>query len=219
MDDTPIALPKPKRRRWFRRFLILMFVSGLLYFCSFITAIHIVGATDRTENADVIIVLGAGIRRDGRAGWALTRRAEMGAELWQQGIAPKILCTGAQADGYPRSEAAACRELLLRNGVPESAIMMEENSRSTEENAIYSTQILDANNWDHVVLVSDSYHMLRAEWLFRDQGVIAYTSPVPASRINRPLFYPYSLTREFVAFHWYLIKEKLNIDVTHVYGI
>lgn len=214
--DKSVSL---KQKRWIKRFIVGLILVSIIYFCSFITAIHIVGATDRTEQADVIVVLGAGIRRDGRAGWALTRRAEMGADLWHQGVAPFVLCTGAQADGYPRSEASACRDILLREDVLESAILMEDNSRSTEENAIYSQRILSERGFNRVVLVSDSYHMLRAEWLFRSQGVTAYTSPVPASRINRPLFYPYSLTREFVAIHWQIFKDVFNIPVTHIYGV
>ena len=214
--DKPI---KSEARRRFKRLMIFLFFGGLLYFCSFIIALHIIGATDRTEEADVIIVLGAGLRRDGRPAWALTRRAEMAADLWHDGIAPIILCTGAQADGYPRSEASACREVLIREGVPDAFILLEEQSRSTEENAIYSSEILNENDLSSAVLVSDSYHMLRAEWIFRDMELTAYTSPVPASRINQPLFYGYSLTREFVAFHWYIVKTALNIPVTHIYGV
>lgn len=210
---------KSKGRRRFKRLIFFLFIGGLLYFCSFITAIHLVGATDRTEEADIIIVLGAGLRRDGRPAWALTRRSERAADLWHDGIAPMILCTGAQAEGYPRSEASACREVLMRQGVSESAILLEEDSRSTEENAINSSQILSDIELSSAVLVSDSYHMLRSEWIFRDTGIIAYTSPVPASRINQPLFYVYSLAREFAAFHWYKVKKLFNIPVTHVYGI
>jgi len=214
--DNPI---KSKRRQRFKRLILFLFLGGVLYFCSFIVALHIIGATDRTEEADIIIVLGAGLRRDGRPAWALTRRSEMGAQLWHEGVASKILCTGAQADGYPRSEASACREILLSEGVPDSAILLEEQSRSTEENAIYSAEIMDTYGFSTAVLVSDSYHMLRAEWIFRDNDIIAYTSPIPASRINQPLFYPYSLAREFVAFHWYIVKTVFNIPVTHITGV
>ena len=49
--------------------------------------------------------------------------------------------------------------------------------------------------------------------------MIAYTSPVPASRIHYPLFYVFSLGREFVAFHWYEVKKIFNIPNTYVYGI
>lgn len=219
MEISQDSTLKPNSTQQVKRIVLFLIIGGLMYFCSFITAIHIVGATDKTEDADIIIVLGAGIRRDGRAGWALTRRSEMGADLWLKGKAPYVLCTGAQADGYPRSEAQACRELLLRNNVPESAILIEENSRSTEENAIYSHKILQDRDLMSAILVSDSYHILRAEWIFRDAGIVAYTSPVSASRINRPAFYPYSLVREFVAFHWYIIKDAFNIPITHIYGV
>ncbi len=210
---------KNKGRRTWRRLLLLLLLGGLLYAAVFMAAIHIAGTTDTTEAADVIIVLGAGLRRDGRPGWALTRRANQAADLWHEGIAPYVLCTGAQAAGYPRSEAAACRDILIRAGLPAAAILMEESSRSTEENAIQSRRILEGLGLSRVVLVSDSYHILRARWMFQQQGITPFTSPIPASRIHHPSFYPYSLLREWVAFHWHLLKETLHIPVTHLDGL
>ena len=214
-----IAESKPKRRTRIKRILLLILLAAMLYCIAFLTIIHITGATDTAEPADVIIVLGAGLRHDGRPGWALTRRSERAAGLWLEGIAPMLMCTGAQAEGFPRSEADACREILIRRGVPASAILMEEKSRSTEESAVYAGNKIDAIGHSRVVLVSDSYHMLRASWLYRRRGLTVFGSPVPASRINNPLFYPYSLAREFVAFHWFLIKEVFNLPITHVPGL
>ena len=202
-----------------KRLLLLMLFGGLLYFAAVIGAIHMVGMTDTTEAADVIIVLGAGLRRDGQPGWALTRRAKLAADLWHDGIAPYVLCTGARAEDSPRSEAAACRGILIGAGLPEAAILMEELSRSTEENAIHSRRLLEELGLPRVVLVSDSYHILRANWIFRQQGISAFNSPVPASRIRYPLFYPYSLAREFAALHWQLLKEAFHIPVTHLAGL
>ena len=215
MENTA---PKNKNRRRLRRLLLLL-LAALLYFSAFIAAIHITGTIDTAETADVIIVLGAGLRRDGRPGWALTRRTHHAADLWQAGSAPYVLCTGAQAENYPRSEAAACREILLGAGLPASAILMEESSRSTEENAIHSREILQQQGITRPILVSDSYHILRASWIFRQQGLHPLASPIPASRIRYPLFYPYSLVREFLAFHWHLFKEILNLPITHLSGI
>lgn len=211
--------PKRKRGRHLKRFIIFAFLIVCLYASLFMVAIHVVGMINHAEEADVIVVLGAGLRRDGRAGWALTRRAEMGAELWHDGYAEYVLCTGAQADGYPRSEAAACKEILMRDGVPETAILLEQQSRSTEENAMFGQEILVEHGWDTVLLVTDSYHMLRAEWIFRSQGITAYTSPIPASRINYPFSYPVSMVREIVAMHWITFKNLLGIDITYVYGL
>ena len=159
------------------------------------------------------------MREDGRPGPALTRRTRHAAALWHDGIAPLVLCTGGQSEYYPRTEAAACREILLAAGLPDEAILTEERSRSTEENAIYSKRLLDDLRLSRLVLVSDSYHMLRAGWLFGMQGIETYASPVPADRIRGQLVYPYSLVREFIAFNWQLFKDLFRIPWTHVRGI
>ena len=164
-------------------------------------------------------MLGAGLRRDGRPGWALTRRSLHAAKLWRRDIAPFIICSGGQAESFPRSEAAACREVLLRDGVSGGAILLEEESRSTEENASFSRRIIDQMGFEEVVLVSDSYHMLRANWLFAMQGVSASNSPVPAERIPNRMSYVLSLVREFLAFHWQVIKGALQIPSTYVGGL
>jgi len=212
--------PKKNRiRRRIKRFLLFMFLAALLYFAAFASAVHFTGLQDTSQPADVIIVLGAGLREDGRPGPALTRRTRHAAALWHDGIAPLVLCTGGQSEYYPRTEAAACREILLAAGLPDEAILTEERSRSTEENAIYSKRLLDDLRLSRLVLVSDSYHMLRAGWLFGMQGIETYASPVPADRIRGPLVYPYSLVREFIAFNWQLFKDIFGIPWTHVRGI
>ena len=210
---------KTKLRRRFKRFLLVIPVAALLYFSAFIAVIHLYGTVDSAAEADVIIALGAGLRRDGRPGPALTRRSQQAAALWREGFAPLVLCTGGQAENYPRSEASACREILLAQGLPAAAILLEERSRSTEENAIYSRQVLDELGLTSVVLVSDGYHMLRAGWLFRQRGFEPYLSPVPVSRMRQPLDYPRALLREFLAFHWQFFKQIFQIPVTHISGI
>ncbi len=197
--------------------LFLALCAGL-YFATFLAAIHRAGQLDATAPADVIITLGAGLRRDGRAGLALSRRSLRAAELWRAGIAPVVICTGGKAEPFRRSEADACREILRAQGLPQASILLEETSRSTEENAIFSSQIMAAHDWTSAVLVSDSYHMLRAGWLFSQQGVEANASPVPASRIRRHS-YIRSLLREFLACHWQFIKEALNLPITHLTGL
>ncbi|MCY3833755.1 MAG: YdcF family protein [Chloroflexi bacterium] len=202
-----------------KRLLLFLLAFALLYFIGFASIVYIVGEQDGTEAADIIIVLGSGLRDDGRPGPALTRRSRHGAELWHRGVAPLILCAGGQSEYYPRTEADACREILLGAGIPTEAILLEERSRSTEENAIFSRRLLDERRLAPVVLITDSYHMLRARWLFGMQGIETYASPVPAGRIRDPRVLPYSLAREFIAYHWQLFKEVFQIPVTHIRGI
>ena len=194
-----------------------MLLVGWLLLCLLLVGmIHHFGTVDRSRPADVIVVLGAGLRPDGQPGWALTRRSMQGADRWKAGYAPYVLCTGGQAPSQWRSEAAACRELLLNAGVPDEAILLEERSRSTEENAINSRAILDNRGWNRVLLVSDSYHMFRASVLFQVQGFEVSRSPVSPERINYQSFYYYSIAREIAALHFYAIKEILRLPVTYL---
>jgi uncharacterized SAM-binding protein YcdF (DUF218 family) len=192
---------------WF----VLMIVLGVV--------IYAYGQSDHAQPSDVIIVLGAGLRADGRPGPALTRRSIHAADLWKQGYAPRIICSGGTPGQITiRSEAAACAEILRERGVPTDAIFLEGNSRSTEENAIESKQIMDANGWKTALLVSDGFHMLRANWIFHVYGLDISLSPVTAER--PPLFeYLVAVLREIVALHWLVVKLVFNLPITYVKSI
>jgi len=213
------AAQKGRLTHRIKRFLLLGILALVLYLLGFVLAATVIGEQDSAEPADIIIVLGSGLRKDGRPGPALLRRSRHGAALWHEGFAPLLFCAGGQSEYYPRTEAQACREILMAAGVLEEAILLEESSRSTEENAIYSKQLLDRLGLSRIVLVSDSFHMLRARWLFQKQGIEPFASPVPADRLRDPRDYPAALTREFIAFNWQLIKDLFGIPWTHVKGI
>jgi uncharacterized SAM-binding protein YcdF (DUF218 family) len=204
-------LPK---RRTVVRFLLITFVIWMSVNCLLATAVHVYAQTSSAQTSDVIVVLGAGLRRDNQAGPALLRRSERAADLYAEGIAPVIICTGGQTGGRTRSEADACREVLEANGVPRSAILLDERSRSTEENALYAHEFMDENGWDTAVMVSDGFHLLRAQWIFAIEGVDVY--PEPATTRPRLMTYFTSIAREVIALQWQLVKEWLNLPVTYV---
>ena len=214
-DRTPPHLRRllPKRRTVVR-FLLMTFAIWMLVNCLLATAVHLYAQASTAQTSDVIVVLGAGLRRDNQAGPALLRRSLRAAELYHEGIAPVIICTGGQTGGRTRSEADACREVLEANGVPRSDILLDERSRSTEENALYTHQFMDENGWDTVVIVSDGYHLLRAQWIFSLEGV-ENASDAAASR-PRLMTYFTSIAREVIALQWQLVKEALNLPVTYV---
>lgn len=191
-------------------FLVWMLVVTSLSF-----AVHTFGQEDSAAPADTIIILGSGLRRDGRPGDALFRRSVWGASLYEDGLAPNIICTGGIGEGRTRSEADACREVLMSRGVPAGAIQLEEQSRSTEENAIYAREIMGAQGWETAVLVTDSFHMLRADWIFDSYGIDHTNSPVPRDWV-RDYFYTRHFTREIVALHWQAFKTVFNLPITSV---
>lgn len=201
------------------RWMLLALVGWSVLALLLALTIHIYGRVERDpEPADVIIVLGAGVRADGRAGPALTRRSTHAADLWKEGFAPFIICSGGTPGHTRRSEADACAEILRGLGVPAEAIFLEDASRSTEENALHSRQVMAANGWQTAILVSDGFHMLRAEWIFRLRGVGVSPGPVVDSRPGA-LEYTLQVGREVVALHWQVFKEIFNLPITYVKSI
>ena len=198
-------------RLW--RVLRIALMLWLLFTALLVGTILIFGRVDRAQSADVIVILGAGLNRDDRPGPALIRRAAQGAALWQRGMAERIICAGGFPLNRPRSEADACAELLRGSGVPAGAIFMEDRSRSTEENALYTREIMVEHDWHSAVLVSDGYHLLRAHWLFDRAGIENYPSPTQDPPLLNLVF---STGREVVAFHWLFVKFLLNLPVTYV---
>jgi uncharacterized SAM-binding protein YcdF (DUF218 family) len=179
-------------------------------------AIHTYGYEDHAQESDVIVVLGAGLRRDNRPTLPQRNRVRHAAELWKAGVAPYILCTGGTPFYATRSEADACRELLVEeHGVPADRVILEERSRSTEENALYSREIMEARGWETAVVVSERYHLFRANYLFQSLGMNALTSPASVSNVG-PLRYASSLAREVVAYEWQLLSDLLNLPFTYV---
>jgi len=202
------------RSRLFRR-IALPIIAIWLVVVVVVVAIVVYGSADRAQPADVIIVLGAGVHPDNTPTEAMWRRTERAATLWKSGLAPIIICTGGLPGRATRTEAATCLDLLQQYGVPADAIRLEEHSRSTEENALDSRALMDANGWQTAILVSDGFHLLRASWLFQRVGIETYTSPVPFSSVD-PLSLALAMGREVVAFHWLAVKFLLNLPFTYV---
>ena len=191
----------------------------LLTSCVLATAaalyIYQYGQADRASAADVIVVLGGGTLPDGSASPATMRRVQHAAILYQKGLAPYLICSGGYAQPRPKSEAQACADELRQGNVPETAILLEERSTSTEENAIEVRKVMDTHGFKSALLVTDNFHLLRAEMLFHVQGVSVFLSPaqVTTGPLDswRTIIDTY---REVGAFGWYAIKTIFGLPYT-----
>src|SRR5262245_32250067 len=115
---------------------IVALVVGLLVLAvvSLAVAVDAFGRIDRARASPAIVLLGASVRPGGVASPALEARAAHAAHLYRQGLAPLLLLSGGTPEGPP-SEAEVARALVVRAGVPASACIVEDRSRSTFENA------------------------------------------------------------------------------------
>jgi uncharacterized SAM-binding protein YcdF (DUF218 family) len=177
------------RVRWIRRLAILMlcliFVLGNHRVAAHLVALIEMRAPPAeltsAQQFDAIVVLGGGIQAKGtlRPSDQLTYfsivRTMCGADLYARGLAPRLVLSGGDASvfGQGPKEAREMKRLAMRLGVPEQAILLEEGSRTTYENATGTRKLLgDAS----ILLTTSAYHMPRAQALFRKQGfaVTAY---------------------------------------------
>lgn len=136
--------------------------------------------------ADAIVVLGGGVTPP-RVGDPVPRltddsdRIWQGARLFHHGCAPRLLLSGG---GYPvpgrlQVEAPAMLAFVKALGVPEKAVDLEARSRTTEENALESYEILSRAKARTILLVTSAYHMRRASEEFSRVGLTVI--PVPAN--------------------------------------
>lgn len=94
-------------------------------------------------------------------------------DLYYKGRIKKILITGGSGSiSKPHHrEAAYIKRYLLNMGIPDSCVIIENNSRNTYENAIFTKQILDSIHYQgNTLLVTSSFHMRRSKAIFEKTG-------------------------------------------------
>lgn len=143
-------------------------------FCLLMTWLNAYGHREQAQKSDAILIFGAGVWPGGVASPSLRFRTRHAFLLWKNGLAPRIVCTGGIGD-HPPAEAIVEAGLLKSWGVPESAILLEEKSTSTRENARFTAALLPIGA--SVVAVSDPYHLWRARRDCEKVGLKAFPSP------------------------------------------
>lgn len=154
--------------------LIFCFLAPPLYGAVLGAILVSWGTRDRAEKADAILIFGAKVNKTGQASLLLRARTYHAFELWQRGLAPVIVCTGGIGD-FPPAEAAVQVALLQKWGVPATAILREETSTSTRENARYAAALLPRGA--KIIAVSQPFHLWRCRRDCAKFGLIALTSP------------------------------------------
>lgn len=144
------------------------------------------GDRDERRPADAIVVMGAA-QYDGRPSPVFAARIDHAIDLFQAGIAPYLIVTGGKAEGDRTTEAASARDYAIARGVPETAILAEDESRTTLTSVRRVADLMAARDLSTAVFVSDPSHMLRVLQMASDAGVTAFGSPTTTSPVQRDL--------------------------------
>ncbi|RII35487.1 YdcF family protein [Clostridium chromiireducens] len=131
--------------------------------------------------------------------------SELAGELYKQGLSKLLLPAGRYSsknnkfavenikgtsyEGSYETDWEFCREVLIKNGVPQEAILKEDESTNTYENALFSKGILDKNNLQikKAILVCQAFHARRVLMTYSVvfPNVDFYVCPIDTQGISK----------------------------------
>ncbi len=186
-DHTPLGELQRPVSPWRRLLAAGVVVSALLvgYYAVSLFQVYSAGRSDDARPVDAIVVMGAA-QYDGRPSPQLRARLDHVVELWPQGLAPLVVVTGGKQPADRFTEAEASANYLIERGVPDAAILREDEGSTSYQSLVRVAALLDAQSaGDHsVLIVTDPYHTLRSILIAREAGLTAHGSPTSTSVVT-----------------------------------
>lgn len=114
---------------------------------------------DSLEKVDAIVVVSGGDSN---------KRIDKGVQLYKEGWGKVLIFSGAAAEG-DISNAQAMKNIAVSRGVPQAAVLVEEKSKTTAENAEFTAEIIKERGYKSIILVTAPYHQRRTYNLFKKE--------------------------------------------------
>ena len=198
------------------------------YFAAGLLEWHYPPVLEMPADAEAIVLLSGGASPptdflpETRPTCDTLRRCRAAAQLYHTEPCPIIAC-GGSVNTNPETDKLAhvLQEELVRMGVDENDILLEESSLDTYHNAVEAKRILDEQGWSRVVMVTDGTHLVRAQMCFTKRGA----DVIPAAAHYATLRAPYRVAdflpstdgvniasaalHELVGIVWYKIRGRI----------
>ena len=126
--------------------------------------------TADVPEAEVALVLGAGVRRDGSPSLILRGRLEVAHELHRTGKVRRVLVSGSPSS-RGHSEPVVMREHLVGRGVPSEDVLLDESGVDTWSSCRNAARIFGLTE---VTAVTTTFHLPRTVSLCRRAGLDAF---------------------------------------------
>jgi uncharacterized SAM-binding protein YcdF (DUF218 family) len=189
-------------RKRIKRVLLLTVLPILLAFTLAAALIVADGLTDDIHAADVAIVPGNTVEKDGRPSARLRARLDQTIALYRQGLFPNVIVSGGVGrEGF--DEAEVMKRYLVEQGVPEGCIHVDSGGATTHLTAKNASRLMRENGWQSALVVTQYFHVPRMGLAMRRSGV------APVFSAHAPYFEGrdvYSIAREVVGYGAYLLR-------------
>lgn len=190
-----------KRHRYI--FIVVMLLA--VYTIWNAISIYQYSSVDETRKCDVGIVLGAATDFNG-VSEAYKQRLNHAVALYKNDTIDMIIVTGGKAKGSKNSDAYMAKQYLLEEGVLEESVLLEEESVITQENLQNSLKIMQDNELETALIISDPLHMKRAMRMAKDLEMNAFSSPTKTSAyksLKTKIPFLWRETFFYIGYKWY----------------
>lgn len=166
-----------------------------------------VQANTPPENVPVI-VLGAQVYSEEKMGVSLTGRINAAYDYLLDNPQSSCIVTGGQGGDEPCPEALTEKNVLVKMGIDEERIFLEDRSHNTRENLVFAKEIAEEQGLgEEVAIVTQGFHMYRATQLAKAAGFTPYSLVAETD----PLLFPEYYGRELLSLtKWWV--ERLVIE-------
>ena len=128
-----------------------------------------------------IVVLGFQLNPDGTMKDELIERLTVALASAEKYPNAFIVCTGGgtAAENETASEAGEMAKWLIAHGIDQRRIIVEDNSVTTAQNALFTYDILTSRypSVKKLAIVSSDYHIATGELLFKAEAVLRASMP------------------------------------------
>lgn len=186
--ERPLVLERPARKRlrvgrWVLLTCLLVLTVAVGYYLVTLAQVYSTGRSDDRDPVDAIVVMGAA-QYDGRPSPQLAARLDHVLEIWSDDVAPLVVATGGNIPGDRFTEAEASAAYLSERGIPEEALLLENDGSNSYDSLVGVAEMLDERGLDRVVIVTDPYHALRSELIAEEVGLDASVSSTATSVVT-----------------------------------
>ena len=196
---------KARSAKWAKALRCILITGYLAFTLLFaVEGALMINAANKTPPSDAtVIVLGCGVKGE-EPSQMLRLRIDAAEEFLKANPDSKAILSGGQGSGEDISEALCMHRELVKRGIAEDRLYMEDQSTNTRENIAFSKEIIDKEGLNTTVaVVSNNFHLYRASLSVKNADLEFFSVSA---------FTPYPL------FGTYVMREFMGILAQWVVG-
>lgn len=171
-------------------------------------------AVNENKKVDYVIILGARVKGE-KPAKSLMERIKAATKYLKKNPEVKVIATGGKGANEGIAEGVAIKRELLKNGISEDRIILEDKSKNTVENFRFSLEKIrnsenNGNRKIKVLIVTNDYHIFRSKNIARKVGFDNKDYEIYGLPAKTPLIsIPQSYFREFLSnVNYFLFQFK-----------